>query len=479
MPIAITNPAGGETWLVGSIKAIKWWASSYTGQVLIEVSRNGGAFETVISTTNDGQYDWLVSGPVGSAVFRISSISNPSDFDIADGAITISASLVDSDLVVTSPVGGESIEINTTHTITWESGTSTSNVSIYLNRNGTAEEVVASTPNTGQYDWDVNGPAGTGVITITDIDDSTITDSSNSTFNILPPTTLTISSLVVNSPIVESQTANLQVQFEDTGRSGPIPTTEYTLNVSWGDGTSSTATVTPAGAETSFVSNFSHIYNDNGSYTISVTITDSNGGSAADTESIIVSNSTPTILTAYAVTNGNTGACILTLNFADLAGTYDDYIVTVSWGDTTSTSTSFSAPGLKTISHTYAVAPKDTAVRYSIRVTVVDSDGASTFLTFNTRINWSGNAAEEAIAELNGVVAIAYNDEVSDDATCSLAMSGMLDTSYSATAQSNATCSLVPIVKLDHSSIFLVVTDLGCKNIGNKSFRSIIPSDSE
>jgi len=59
---------------------IRWTSFGVTGNVKIELSRNGGmTWETLfVSTPNDGKEDWRISGPATpNALIRISSVSNP------------------------------------------------------------------------------------------------------------------------------------------------------------------------------------------------------------------------------------------------------------------------------------------------------------------------------------------------------------------------------------------------------------------
>ena len=40
--LTVTAPNGGETWPIGSSRTIQWTSTGLTGNVKIEVSRNGG-----------------------------------------------------------------------------------------------------------------------------------------------------------------------------------------------------------------------------------------------------------------------------------------------------------------------------------------------------------------------------------------------------------------------------------------------------
>jgi len=89
--ITLTSPTGGETWGTGQSRSITWSSSGVTGNVNIQLSRNGGSTYTTIvpNTLNDGTQAWTVTAPVtATARIRVVSVSAPSVFDAsADFAI--------------------------------------------------------------------------------------------------------------------------------------------------------------------------------------------------------------------------------------------------------------------------------------------------------------------------------------------------------------------------------------------------------
>ncbi|MGH8010807.1 MAG: hypothetical protein ACREQ3_27790, partial [Candidatus Binatia bacterium] len=90
--IMVVAPNGGEQWAIGSKQKIKWTSSGVSGNVKIEVSRNGGASWILLfsSTANDGTENWKVTGPAtAQAQIRVSSVSNPSVVDTSNGNFTI------------------------------------------------------------------------------------------------------------------------------------------------------------------------------------------------------------------------------------------------------------------------------------------------------------------------------------------------------------------------------------------------------
>ncbi len=84
--ITVTSPAGGESWVKGSIHAITWTKTSdLTGNVRILISRNGGAtFRTIINSVAAGALtsNWTVKTPsCNNCIIRINSLVAPSVFD--------------------------------------------------------------------------------------------------------------------------------------------------------------------------------------------------------------------------------------------------------------------------------------------------------------------------------------------------------------------------------------------------------------
>ena len=92
MQITVLSPNGGESWALRSNQTIRWTSSGISGNMKIELSRNGGAsWETVKNNApNNGAYSWRVTGPATSqARIRVSSKSYPSVGDPSDGNFTI------------------------------------------------------------------------------------------------------------------------------------------------------------------------------------------------------------------------------------------------------------------------------------------------------------------------------------------------------------------------------------------------------
>jgi photosystem II stability/assembly factor-like uncharacterized protein len=99
-------------------------------------------------------------------------------------------------LTVTSANGNEIWMVNSTKSITWNSYLSSSVKIEYSTNNGLNWlSVINSTPSTGSYNWTIpNTPSSLCRIKITDLDNSSVFDSSDNTF------TIKLSSIAVTSP---------------------------------------------------------------------------------------------------------------------------------------------------------------------------------------------------------------------------------------------------------------------------------------
>ena len=92
--ITITSPKGGEMWIVGSTQTIIWSSDGVSGNVKIELSRDGGGTWTTIvdSTPVAGNQTWNVMGPATiQARIRVSSVSGNKVSGASASNFTISA----------------------------------------------------------------------------------------------------------------------------------------------------------------------------------------------------------------------------------------------------------------------------------------------------------------------------------------------------------------------------------------------------
>lgn len=209
----VTAPNGGETWVVNSTRTIAWNQSTYYSNVDIEYSTNGGSTWTSIASnqSNTGGYSWLIPNtPSANAKIRISNTANPAINDVSDAAFTILMPTPQ----VTYPNGGEQLNVYTTETITWNSGSFVSPVRIEYSTNGglTWTLLTSSTSNDGSENWTVpNIPTTTALVRIFNTVYTTFGDTSNAVFTIRPIVNVTYPNAATDT-LRACQQYNIQYQ---------------------------------------------------------------------------------------------------------------------------------------------------------------------------------------------------------------------------------------------------------------------------
>jgi Bacterial Ig-like domain (group 1) len=150
---------------------------------------------------------------------------------------------------------------------------------------------------------------------------------------------------------------------------------EYAATIEWGDGSTSTGTVTGGGG--SFSVSGSHTYVDEGSYPLKVIITDvDNVGNSATTSSTAEIGDAALSASGVSVTSPMSfSGTVASLTDANTGGSAADFTATIEWGDgTSSTGTVSGGAGSYSVSgsHTYA-----STGPFEVTVKIVD-DGGST-----------------------------------------------------------------------------------------------------
>ncbi|MHA1509082.1 MAG: Ser-Thr-rich GPI-anchored membrane family protein, partial [Promethearchaeota archaeon] len=156
--LAVTAPDFTSSWETGTLQSIKWVSLGSISDVKIELYENDiYVMEIVASTSNDGEFSWLIPTTLVDSTqyqIKISDVANPATDDFSED-FEIFTSIIDS-LTVTNPDSLTAWEKGTSQDITWTSIGSIADVKIELYKGGVFEmEIIASTANDGTYNWDI------------------------------------------------------------------------------------------------------------------------------------------------------------------------------------------------------------------------------------------------------------------------------------------------------------------------------------
>ena len=224
-----------------------------------------------------------------------------------------------------------------THTITWDFGDGTAPVSGTL----TPAHVYA------------DNKVYAVTLTVVDDDGGIGTDSLMVTVGNLPPVVEAGGDLSAD----EGDTVAFAGSFTDPG-------TADTHTVVWdfGDGASAPGTLTPT-----------HVYADNGVYTVTLIVTDDDGSVGSDTLTVTVNNVAPTV-NAGADQSANEGDTVTFGGSFTDPGSADTHTATIDWGEGAGPEAGIVNGAAGTVSgdHVYAAAGT-----YTVTVTVTDDDGGT------------------------------------------------------------------------------------------------------
>jgi len=163
--LAVTSPAAGANWAIGTARTIAWSSNLPAGTTArVELSRDGGStWTTLSSAASGGSLAWTATSPATSAAIvrvtangGVAAVGSSGVFTIGNPAVT-----------VTSPAAGAKWTIKVPQTITWTTNLlSTSTVKIQLSRDGgsTYTTLASSAPNTGSFAWTATGSATASAI---------------------------------------------------------------------------------------------------------------------------------------------------------------------------------------------------------------------------------------------------------------------------------------------------------------------------
>jgi|GEM_PF-1141504 len=185
--LRLVAPSGGEHWQGGTTQNIVWTASSNIANIKIEFSSdNGSTWQTIVSSTpaNAGSYAWTLPNISSTkSLVKISDVTSAQITASSASAFTISL------LKLTSPNGGEDIQVGKTWTITWVNSDDISKIMLEYSKDNINWNPITSQPvdaSQGQYSWDVSGIScsKTNYIRISDFADSRIYDINDANFTL-------------------------------------------------------------------------------------------------------------------------------------------------------------------------------------------------------------------------------------------------------------------------------------------------------
>ncbi|MHB0960242.1 MAG: PKD domain-containing protein [Pirellulaceae bacterium] len=377
------NPAGGsvERFTYG----INWGDGSGpdTGDATVDVMGGAGkvtrgTFDGTHTYTNVGQFKvalTVTDDDNGSSVTRMMTIlAENAAPEIT--AVSLDKTTIDEGETVVLTGSFTDFGSDETHTVvvSWGDGETSNAVIDPVTQTFTAEHSYTENPTSDPPQYVID-------VTVRDSAGGSAVESLMVTVNNAPPAAEAGAGVTTT----EGESVAFSGSFTDAGA---LDT--HTILWDFGDGSNVTGTLTPT-----------HVYADNGTYTVRLTVTDDEGLSHADTLTATIANVAPTLIVPGPQTTdeGSTLTLAQVGTFTDpgfsstSAGTSETFTYSINWGDGTASSTgmatitqagSAGAPTAGSFdgSHVYA----DDGI-YTATVTVTDDDGGTTSETFQVTVN--------------------------------------------------------------------------------------------
>ena len=372
---------------------IFWGDGTSTAFTSSNVTANGNGSFTVSGShlyAEEGTYTSTVTiNDVGGSAATETGTTTVADAPLRAGIATVSGGV---EGVTPATLAATFIDANTgaptsdfSGTIVWGDGTTTNFTSSNVTANGNGTFTVSGLSH-------VYAEEGTDPISVTikDAGGSTTTDTGTTTIADAP---LTAGTATVTGGVESVTAATLSATFSDANTGAP--TSDFSGVIAWGDGTTTNFTssnVTANGNGTFTVSGLSHVYAEEGTDPISVTIKDAGGSTTTDTGTTTIADAPLTAGTAT-VTGGVEGVTAATLSAtfsdANTGAPTSDFSGVIAWGDGTTTnftSSNVTANGNGTftvsgLSHVYAEEGTD-----PISVTIKDAGSSTTTDTGTTTV---------------------------------------------------------------------------------------------
>lgn len=200
---------------------------------------------------------------------------------------------------------------------------------------------------------------------------------------------------VNNLPPVVEAGADQTVDEGDTVSLDPASFTDagvadtHTATIDWGDGSPVMTGSLTQGAGSGSVEG-SHVYADNGVYTVTVTVEDDDGGIGSDTLTVTVNNLPPVVEAGGDQSIVEGGSISLDPAAFTDPGTADEHDAVIDWGDGTTTDVP-NVVGSVAGSHSYGGEGI-----FTVTVTVTDDDGGVGSDTFTVNVSDAGGPTVDA-----------------------------------------------------------------------------------
>ena len=201
-------------------------------------------------------------------------------------------------------------------------------------------------------------------------------NSTMGSFSVVVGPSLTASGASVQT--VEGRTTSLVVATGTAyGTTGNL-----TATINWGDSSSSTGTITLTSNGIYSVAG-KHNYAEEGSYTLSISVSDGGGNTAMGSGSATVSDAPLKATKPTAVIQGLHVTLNGTFTDRDPAGTISDYTATINWGDGTTSSGTISNNSGFTVTGSHSYSRHKT---YLVKLTITDAGGSTVTTTLKITV---------------------------------------------------------------------------------------------
>jgi subtilisin-like proprotein convertase family protein len=319
---------------LGDYSATIDWGDGSTSAGTITFDSGTGVFTVAGSHVYDNPGAFVVTTQITRAASIISvissaNVSNPSVI-LTGGFVFSAGRLVSSSgpVATFSDPGGPELVSAYVATINWGDGTATSTGTITLD-SGTGIYTV-----TGTHSY---ATVGSFTITVTLAHTTATSVQTTSTANVAVPGVTVSGGLTFTAAEGATSAVQTVATFVDPNGAG---SGTYTADIDWGDGTTSAGTITQSGV--TFTVRASHLYTEEGSYTIRTTVhrtgaADGAANSTANVSDVAVVASGGLVFNAP---RGLLSPVQTVATFIDPAGpeALNEYAATINWGDGQSSS---------------------------------------------------------------------------------------------------------------------------------------------